>query len=107
MAAVLAGIAMSAIGGSAGGGGLLGGVLGGGGGAGGLLGGVLDEILGGDAAGGERAGGSLFNPSDLGLPSPAELLKQGPSVAEQLLSKQSPLDLLLGGAQGGGQGPFG
>lgn len=105
MIGAIAGIAASAIGGGAGGGalgGALGGVLGGGAGGdllGKLAGGVLDEVLG---DGEDGAQNNLFDPLGLGLPSPFELLQQGPSQVEQLMGKQSPLDLILGGGQGGG-----
>jgi len=104
MIGAIAGIAASAIGGGAGGGaigGALGGILGGGAG-GGLLGqaagGILGEVLGGKDGGAQN---NPFDPLGLGLPSPLELLQQGPSAAEQLLNKQTPLDLLMGGGQGG------
>jgi len=102
MVGALAGVALSAAGGGAGGG-VIGSVIGGalGGGAGGnLVGDLLGGLLGGDE------GGAKSNPLDplgLGLPSPLELLQQGPTMAEQLLNNQSPLDMLLGG----GQSPLG
>ncbi len=109
MIPALAGIAASAIGGGAGGG-ALGGVLGGvlGGGAGGdllgrLAGGLLDDALGGIGDGQDGAQNNPFDPLGLGLPSPLELLQQGPSQVEQILGRQSPLDQILGG----GQGPLG
>jgi len=112
----LVGAAVSALagGGAAGGAaGALGGILGGGAG-GGLLGqaagGILNEVIGDVLGGGDGAAKS--NPLDpvgglLGLPSPLELLQQGPSALEQALGQQSPLDMILGGGQGGGQGPLG
>lgn len=101
MVGALAGIAASAIGSGAGGS-ALGGVLGGAAGSdllSKLAGGVLDEVLGGSEGDSQN---NLFDPLGLGLPSPFELLQQGPSQVEQLMGKQSPLDLILGGGQGGG-----